>query len=63
MGASQEQKEDVTQKKEGVAQEGEGKEGVAQEGKEGAKKKRNRQHKKKQWPATAKDLNLRVMSK
>ena len=36
---------------------------VAQEGKEGSKKKRNRQRKKKQWPATAKDLSLRVMSK
>ena len=34
-----------------------------EEGKEGHKKKRNRQHKKKQWATILRDLNLRVMSK
>ena len=33
------------------------------DGKEGPKKKRNRQHKKKPWVTILRDLNLRVMSK
>lgn len=53
--------ESMAWQKEGVSG---GEDGRAkEEGEQGTKKKRNRQHRKKQWAASMRDVDLRVISK